>query len=114
MAILTEFKKQISSDFNIEKTNTSIKEVLSQLKNNIMLNGRIVNETSNGVTTDLISLSATAKAIDHKLGRKIAGYLILSQDANAVIWQVSNSSEDLTKTLTLQASGNVSAKIWVF
>jgi hypothetical protein len=62
-----------------------------------------------------VELTATVNtsdtSIDHGLGQIPVGYLILSQNANSVIWL----SGSFTKTsLTLRASATVSITLWVF
>lgn len=114
MGKIKGFKKFNTNDFNTDQVYKSTQDVLSQLRDNIILNGRIVNEIRDGINTDLIQLSTTPKSIDHKLDRKIQGYIIVYQDASAIIYQPTVVNEDLTKNFTLTASASVKAKIWVF
>lgn len=74
--------------------------------------GRFLETLSEGVKTKTISLTTTAQIFEHKLGRQIQGYFVAFQDAAQTIY--GNITNDPTNSLTLQATGNVNARIWVF
>ena len=56
------------------------------------------------------TIGTSNTVINHKLQKTPQGFLILSQNANAVIWQISSDDQ----TITLRASASVGVKIWVF
>lgn len=59
-----------------------------------------------------IDLDTTAKRIEHKLGRKPLGYIVVSQDANAVVYRQPEDREDMF--LNLAASAAVNVSLWIF
>jgi hypothetical protein len=58
-----------------------------------------------------VTVGTSPTEIGHTLGRVWQGYLVLSQNANAVIWAPSAPS---ATSLTLQSSAAVAVKLWVF
>lgn len=60
------------------------------------------------VTADV---GTTATEIRHNLGRPWQGYLVLRQNANAILWAPASPSNI---SLTLQSSAAVSVKLWIF
>lgn len=65
-----------------------------------------------GTLLEGVALTTSAKAVQHGLGRKPLGYLILTQDAAAVVREAKQSRTSTTFTLT--ASTTVTVDIWVF
>ncbi len=61
---------------------------------------------------DISLLSASTNNIAHKLGREYLGYIILKQNANAVIYVGANTEK--TTYLKLNATANVTIDVWVF
>lgn len=58
-----------------------------------------------------VDIGTSATEIAHTLGRVAQGYLVLSQNANAVIWAPAAAT---STSLTLQSSAAVAVKLWVF
>ena len=76
------------------------------------LNPLLANILTQGAPIGPVVLVANKpQSINHKLDRLMQGYLIASQNANAVIWftQPFNS-----KTLTLESSANVTVNLWCY
>lgn len=112
--ILPKLKKYKSEDPASNEFQATLREYTGSI-NALFLKGSLLTETANGVETDLISLSATPKTFEHKLGEKINGFLVLDQRAAQVIFRVTPAAgEDETRVIVLQAGGAVSAKVWVF
>jgi hypothetical protein len=57
-----------------------------------------------------VSLTTTPKKVEHKLSTSPLGCIVVSQDANAVIFQTAKDEN----FITLQASAAVTVNIWVF
>ena len=109
--ILPELKKIDSENPELNKFQGYVKDQFS-LINGEFLRGRYITEVVDNQETDIITILTTDKTFEHRLGRNLVGYFIVDQRANAVIWR-SNTLEPQTN-LTLRASANVQAKIWVF
>jgi hypothetical protein len=60
---------------------------------------------------DIILAATTPKAINHLLQRKLQGWFLMDNQANAVIWRTA-AFNDLT--LTLESNANTTISIWVF
>lgn len=67
---------------------------------------------SEGVETDLISLSTTAKDIPHRLNQRYSGFFVIERSSGAVIFNTRNSDDQFFIRLTSSAS--TTARIWVF
>ncbi len=76
--------------------------ILSPVLNSEINQGRLITG---------IALINGSKVIDHKLGRKQQGYMIVDQDAAATIYR-SAALNDKTLTLTSNAICNIA--LWVF
>jgi hypothetical protein len=63
-----------------------------------------------GVLLEGVTLSTSAKSVNHTLGRKALGYWIVKRSANAVVYDTAIDDQ----TLTLVASGSVTVSLWVF
>lgn len=67
-----------------------------------------------GVLLEGVSLTAgTVTPVSHRLSRPWRGYLVLSRDANAVVWNQAPGA-DAGAFLYLQPSANVNVNLWVF
>jgi hypothetical protein len=112
MGTLKELKKISQQDPAGNKFQGYVRDSLAAL-NAPFLQGRFLTEVISEVETDLIQLTGSAKTYNHKLGRPIQGFLVLDKRGNQNIWRVV-AGEDSSLQVTLQAGGNVRAKVWVF
>lgn len=78
---------------------------MRQLAGLEILNGHIVDAELAG--------SAADNVIDHKLGRAIIGWMVVDQDAGAVVYRSPTVADD-TKHLILRTSSAQSVRLWVF
>lgn len=87
---------------------------LAQTKWKTALTPVIQAEIVNGLLLTSIPLAMGDNVINHKLGRKLIGWIIVGQNASATFYdkQASNQTPDLT--LVLNSSAAVTANIWVF
>lgn len=66
-----------------------------------------------GETIEDIRLEAGVdKAVPHPLGRRYQGYIVVSRDADATIYNTRTSFDD--RKLTLTASDDVLVSIWIY
>lgn len=79
-----------------------------------ILNPLLSNPLLNGVVLKQVQLASGSNIINHKLGRKLQGFIITRQRGPANIYdtQDNNSMPDLT--LHLESSASVSCDIYVF
>lgn len=68
-----------------------------------------------GVLLEKVELkSATTTYINHKLGRKPQGWLIVRQRGNSIIWDLQDNNKNKTSTLALACSADVIVDVWIF
>ena len=63
-----------------------------------------------GVALKDVALTATAKEFRHGLGRVPHGFLVTDLDASATVYRTAKNRQ----TITLRASTNVTASVWVY
>lgn len=100
--MLKSFKKL---SFKNEEANT-LQDNVSQFLNQL---NPVINS---GVLIQGISVGTTAKKIEHKLGRRLQGFIVVDKNSDCRVWRSSNTELDLFITLTASASSTIS--IWVF
>ena len=75
------------------------------------LNPVLAMPLNQGIMLEDITLQVGANVINHLLGRKMIGWIIIDQDAQASMFR----SQPLNnKTLTLTSDAIVTLKLWVF
>jgi hypothetical protein len=100
----------IPLDFNLDRYLRTFKEAVED-------GGRVIEEKRliDGILLEGESIPATTNTvINHKLGRRIKGWVVTDQDAAATIYRVTVSGEDTAKQITLYASAAVTIDLWVF
>jgi hypothetical protein len=99
----------------IGKVQTENREV-NQLQSNILsqVNSLSQNAISNGVILPNVSLKSGSNDVNTKLGRKLVGWFIVRQRSSATIYDTQDSNKTPDRTLTLNASADVSVDIYVF
>lgn len=64
--------------------------------------------------TNVVLTAGSVNEINHKLGRKIQGWIITRKKANSVIWDTQDSNTRSDRTLLLNVSANVTVDLWIF
>lgn len=95
------FSKVLGGDESLTKIQQNIERVLAPILRIVLLDGRLVED---------VELAAGTNRVEHKLGRKVRGFLNCGQ-SNASTLYVSAKDD---KHLTLVASGSVTVTLWVF
>lgn len=81
-----------------------IPRAVNELQKIPILDGRLIE--------NIALATGTRKVINHGLGRRFRGYIVVRRDAGAIIW--SEDATDESKELWLQASANVNINLWIF
>lgn len=89
------------SDPNLSKFQDNLINFTNQFLPLIFLKGNLLEN---------VSLTTTAIKLEHKLGTNPLGYLIMSQNTNAVIYSTAKDQN----FLTMQSSANVVVSVWIF
>jgi len=79
------------------------REFLRALSEVQILNGRLIEG---------VSLSTTATAVVHRLGRAWKGYIVVSRSANTDVYHTDESSRN--SVINLLAGAPVTVSLWVF
>lgn len=74
----------------------------------------LINPLLDGAVLKQVALSTGANTINHKLGRKLQGYLITMQDAASSIYSTQNTNTMPQLTLQLVASAPVNVDLYVY
>jgi hypothetical protein len=97
---LQPLKKINGQSYELQKTIEYSQEFVAQLLVLNFLKGNLLD----------IALTTTATAYPHGLGTTPQGFIIFDKNANADIWRTAWDD----RTITLDASATVNAKVWVF
>lgn len=78
------------------------------------LNPLLAAPLNNGLMLENVILASGANVINHKLGRKLKGWLITRIRASATIYDTQDTNQRPNLTLNLTSSANVTVDIFVF
>jgi hypothetical protein len=78
------------------------------------LNPLIGNPLNNGVLLKSVSLINGTTQVNHKLGRKLVGYIVTRQRAAASIHDSQDTNSMPALTLSLVSNADVTVDLWVF
>jgi hypothetical protein len=96
-------KTGIESFEDVERFQDVVENVLGGISASPIISGQLVAD---------VYLDTAAKRVEHKLGRKPLGYIVVRQDASETIYEQTEVRKDLF--LNLAASGPVTVSLWVF
>ena len=91
-------------EFNIAQEH--IEEVINPLTNSLIVDGIIVE--------DVVLNSSTFTDIEHKLGRKPRGYIVIRKSAAQTVFEDAGDYGNRKLFLKLKASGAVTVNLWIF
>jgi hypothetical protein len=83
-----------------------VESVIDPVLNSAIIDGVIVEDV------DLVSGSFTS--IEHKLGRKPRGYLVIRKSAAQTVYEEAGDYDNRKLFIKLRASGSVTVNLWVF
>ena len=83
-----------------------IESVINPVLNSAIIDGVILEDI------DLVSGSFTD--IEHKLGRKPRGYLVIRKSAAETVYEDAGDYDNRKLFMKLRASGSVTVNLWVF
>ena len=108
---MKKFKKLfIPADFPMARVFNSaqdhIESVINPVLNSAIIDGVILEDI------DLVSGSFTS--VEHKLGRKPRGYLVIRKSAAETVYEDVGDYDNRKLFIKLRASGSVTVNLWVF
>lgn len=74
----------------------------------------VSNQLVNGILLQSVFLSTGANSINHKLGRKLIGWVVTRKRASAEIYDTQDTNSMPQLTLNLNSSAPVTVDIWCF
>lgn len=79
------------------------------------LNPVIMNPIVNGLQLTGISLVVGSNVVNHKLGRKLQGWIVTRMaDGFTQLYDTQNSNRNPELTLTLNSSAAITVDLWVY
>ena len=84
----------------------NVEQALKPITDARIIDGILIKEVS--------LLSADDNFINHKLGRKVQGWLVVRKRADSRVWDLQDSNVNDTKTLKLKCSADVTVDLWIF
>jgi len=108
---LKKFKKLIvSPDFPMSRVFNNAQDHVESVINPILASAII-----DGVILEDIDLvSGSFTSIEHKLGRKPRGYLVIRKSAAQTVYEEAGDYDNRKLFMKLRASGSVTVNLWVF
>jgi hypothetical protein len=97
---LKPYKKLNGLDYEQSKTVQYTEEWISQFKETDFISGNLIE----------VSVSTTATKFNHGLGVQPLGWMVLDKTSGIDVWRTDWDD----KTITLDATGSASIKVWVF
>lgn len=91
-------------DLNLIQDNTE--DAINSIALNSFLNGNILE--------DIQLVTGQDNIVNHKLGKKLQGWLLVGNNANSVIYDNQSSNNTPNLTLLLRATANCTVKLYVF
>ena len=83
-----------------------IESVINPVLNSAIIDGVILEDI------DLVSTGFTS--VEHKLGRKPRGYLVIRKSAAETVYEDVGDYDNRKLFIKLRASGSVTVNLWVF
>ena len=100
MSSIRAFRKIGSETAELNKVQDNVELALGPLLKSPIIDGVLIS----------VQLEAGVNTVNHTLGRLPIGWLLVSPEANAQVWQLAKSKT----LLTLQASAPITTSLWVF
>ena len=87
---------------------------LMQTKWASIINPILAAPIVNGLLLNNVSLVSGDNTINHRLGRKLQGWIVVGKNANANIYDKQSTNTMPELTLVLNSSGTLTVNLWVF
>jgi hypothetical protein len=99
------FRKVISGDRITTQLQTNIEQAVAEVIRNPLIDGRIITG---------VSLTSTVTQLEHKLNRKIRGYLVLGNSAAALVYDNLSTEPKPELYLPILSTVPTVVNLWVF
>lgn len=102
---LASFTKIQTADRDLMSVQASVDDVFKQILSQAILNGNILTR---------VALVTGENIVNHGLGQKLLGWVLVRNRAHADLWDAQDDNPNPTKTLILEASANTTVDLLVF
>lgn len=99
------FQKLYTGDSDLDRVQAEVAKALDNLQLDI-LEGELLESVA--------LVTGQANEVAHKLGRKLTGWQVVRQRADARIWDQQDDNNRPELTVDLRSSANVTVDLWVF
>jgi hypothetical protein len=103
--MIPRFRRINVKDNDLRLVQDSSEVVLTALISKSILDGIIVKD---------VAVGTSSTSIDHKLGRELIGWIVISKSSDSRVWDEQAGNTQKTKTLILKASSATTVSLWVF
>lgn len=103
---LAAFRKLVTGVPAIDRIQDAIGDSVRSIQACPLIDGVLIR--------DVNILAAAFKQVEHGLNREPHGYLVVSRNVNAVVWDDQSNNELSSRCLKLRASVDVTVSLWVF
>lgn len=100
---MADFKKIGTNNVELQKVQENVGEALQPIIKSAILNG---------AQLDNISLASGNNTIEHRLGKKLSGWIVVKKDSGALIYEV--ESDFPSRILVLNSSSQCNISLWVY
>jgi len=106
VARIRAFKKTNFQENEPAKLQSNLEIFFKPLLNSEIIDGILLK--------DVILTTGSVNKVEHKLGRKLLGWMVIGKNANATVWDSQATNTTLDSTIDLNSSANVTVNLWVF
>ncbi len=100
------FKTVSTESDDLQKVQRNVAEAIGPLLSSQVVDGLLIT----GVRLE----SGQLNVVFHGLGRELTGWIVVGQDANAVVWDDQGDNVLKSKTLRLRTTADTIVNLWVF
>lgn len=105
MSGLRDFKKVAGASEDTAKLQERLQEFFAPFLSSAIIEGRLLVG---------VQLSGGSTLVEHKLGRKPLGYIVVGKSGNVGVWGTVSGASLPSRHLQLEAAGSVQVDLWIF
>ena len=105
--MMVQFERYRTTDYPLTRVQDKIEQFASTLQATGLLDGRLIE--------NIEFVASTTRNVQHGLGRKYQGYIVVSVNAKAILQVDDTKNSNKSQFLALQSYGTpCTASLWVF
>ncbi len=104
---MKKFIRHETDNYDLQKTQDNLSEIFKSIPAlHPLFEGHLIS----GISIE----TGTVKVVNHKLGRKLQGYVVVLRSTESDVWDNQATNETPSKTLELNTDANTTVTLWVF